>query len=177
MRLYDAARCPYCARVRLQLAEKGIDHEVVAIDLKARPSWLRDLNPSGRVPVLDDGFVLAESAVIMEYLEETVPETPLLPSSPRDRALSRLAVERFDELLGDDYYAFRRGVENELDARLEALPIGLSLFSDFAYVPWVMRLRELHGVTLPARLDAWVDELSARPSVAAELRIVQNGGR
>ena len=173
MKLYDAARCPYSARVRLQLAEKGIDHEVVAIDLNARPPWLYELNPSGRVPVLDDGFVLAESPVIMEYLEEVAPDRPLLPASPRDRAVSRLAVERFDELLGDDYYAFRRGEANQLGRRLEALPVGLSLFADFAYVPWVMRLRELYGFVLPSHLDAWVDALSARPSVAAERQILR----
>ena len=45
MKLYDAARCPYCARVRLVLAEKAIDVERVEVDLSDRPSWLIELNP------------------------------------------------------------------------------------------------------------------------------------
>ena len=54
MKLYDAPRCPYCARVRIALAEKGIAYETVEIDLQNRPPWLYELNASGRVPVLDD---------------------------------------------------------------------------------------------------------------------------
>ena len=83
------------------------------------------------MPILDDGFVLPESAVIMEYLEERYPSPALLPADLAARAAARLAVFRFDALLGDDYYAVRRGDPNELAARLEALPVGLSLFSDY----------------------------------------------
>ena len=62
MRLVDAPRCPYCARVRIALAEKELDAERIEIDLSDRPQWVIDLNPpSGRVPVLDDGFTLPES--------------------------------------------------------------------------------------------------------------------
>ena len=174
MKLYDAARCPYCARVRIAFAEKGLDFEHVEIDLSNRPSWLRELNPpSGRVPVLENGFVLPESEVIMEYLEELQPAPALLPGDRQQRAEARLAVHRFDELLGDDYYAFRRGEENALAERLEALPVGLSLFSDIAFLPWVLRARDMLGVTLPPRLDAWIDELSRRPAVAAEVEVVR----
>ncbi len=115
MKLYDAAACPYCARVRIVLAEKALDYETVEIDLRDRPAWIYDLNPIGRVPILDDGFVLPESAVIMEYLEERYPEPALLPADLGARARARLAVFRFDELLGDDYYAFRRGEPNALE--------------------------------------------------------------
>src|SRR5438067_5873497 len=108
--LYDAPRCPYCARVRIVLAEKGVEYESVEIDLADRPAWLYEKNPSGKVPVLEeDGFVLPESVVIMEYLEERYPDPPLLPADPGDRALVRLWIERFDDLLGRDYYAVRRG--------------------------------------------------------------------
>ena len=172
MRLYDAAACPYCARVRIVLAEKGLDYEPVEIDLRDRPAWIYDLNPSGKVPVLDDGLVLPESAVIMEYLEERHPEPPLLPGDLAARARARLAVFRFDELLGDDYYAFRRGEPNALAARLAALPVGLSLFSDIAYVPWVLRARERLGVELPPALVEWAERLAERPSIARELELV-----
>ena len=172
MKLYDAARCPYCARVRIVLAEKGIEYDTVEIDLRDRPQWIYDLNPSGRVPVLDDEFVLPESAVIMEYLEEVYPQPPLLPTDPRGRAEARLAVHRFDELLGRDYYAFRRGDANSLADRLAALPVGASLYADFAYVPWIVRAREMLDVDLPAHLETWLEDLSRRPSVARELEVV-----
>jgi glutathione S-transferase len=172
MKLYDAARCPFCARVRLALAEKGVAYETVAIDLSARPPLLYELNPLGKVPVLDDGFPLPESAVILEYLEERFPAPPLLPADPAGRARARLAVFRFDGLLGDDYYALRRGEDNAVAARLEALPVGESLFVDFAFLPWVVRLRELDDVALPDRLERWLDGLAARPAVAAELELV-----
>ena len=88
------------------------------------------------------------------------------------RAAARLAVFRFDSLLGDDYYAYRRGEANEVAGRLAELPLGLSLFSDIAYVPWVIRLRDRLGYDLPERVASWLDELATRPSVARELEVV-----
>ena len=175
MKLYDAARCPYCARVRIVVAEKGLEVETVAVDLSNRPSWIIELNPpKGRVPVLDDGFVLPESEVIMEYLEEVYPTPALLPVSFADRADARCVVSRFDDLLGDDYYAFRRGDDNALAERLEELPVGRSLFSDIAFAPWVIRAREMLGVTLPERIEAWLSALGERPSIAAEVEVVRS---
>jgi glutathione S-transferase len=176
VRLYDAARCPFCARVRIALAEKGFDHETVEIDLGNRPDWIYELNPTGKVPVLDDGFVLPESAVIMEYLDDRYPDQPLLPGDPKSRAAARKWVFRFDDLLGDDYYAYRRGDENALADRLEQLPVGDSLFVDVAYAPWVIRAREMLGVTLPQRLESWLEQLAQRPSVAAEIEVVRGLG-
>ena len=176
MKLYDAARCPFCARVRIALAEKGFEHETVEIDLGNRPDWIYELNPTGKVPVLDDGFLLPESAVIMEYLDDRYPDEPLLPGDPRSRAEARKWVFRFDDLLGDDYYAYRRGDENELADRLEQLPVGHNLFVDVVYAPWVIRAREMLGVTLPQRLESWLGQLAQRPSVAAEIEVVRGLG-
>jgi glutathione S-transferase len=175
VKLIDAARCPYCARVRLALAEKELDYETVEVDLADRPQWLIELNPpSGRVPVLDDGFMLPESEGIMAYLDERYPERPLLPSVPAERAQARLLVSRFDERLGTDYYAFRRGDPNDLAGKLAALEVGQSLFADLAYAPWVIRARDLLGVQLPERIAAWLGELEQRPSVAAEVDVVRS---
>ncbi|HEU5363670.1 MAG TPA: glutathione S-transferase [Gaiellaceae bacterium] len=172
MRLVDAPRCPYCARVRIALAEKGLEHERVEVDLRHRPQWLLDLNPpAGRVPVLDG---LPESEVIMELLEELHPDPPLLPSDPHGRARARLLVHRFDASLGDDYYAFRRGDDNDLAGRLEQLEVGQSLYSDIAYLPWVIRARDMLGVELPERVAAWLGELERRPSVATEVSVVRS---
>jgi len=173
VKLYDAPRCPFCARVRIVLAEKGLEYETVQVDLRNRPDWIYELNPAGKVPVLDDGFVLPESAVIMEYLEERYREPPLLPTTLDARAEARLNVFRFDDLLGDDYYALRRGEPNELQERLDALPVGGTLFADIAFAPWVIRARELLGVELPSRLESWLTELAQRPSVAAEIGTVR----
>ena len=172
MKLYDAARCPYCARVRIALAEKQLDYETIEIDLGDRPRWIYDLNPTGRVPVLDDGFVLPESEVIMAYLEERYPDPALLPPDPETRAHARLLVHRFGDALTKDYYAFRRGDPNQLEERLAALAVGVSLYSDFATIPWVLRARDMLGLELPTHLEAWVEDLAQRPSVARELEVV-----
>jgi RNA polymerase-associated protein len=186
--LYDAARCPYCARVRIVLAEKGVEVETVEIDLDERPAWIHEKNPAGRVPVLEeDGWLLPESAVIMEYLDERWPEPSLLPVDPAERAQARLQILRFDAL-ASAYYALRRGEDGaaerldrrfgELDARLEGLPFvggreyGLA---DVAYVPWVRRARSALGVELDAfpHLSEWLERLAARPAVAAEVEVVE----
>jgi glutathione S-transferase len=185
--LYDAARCPYCARVRIVLAEKGVDLDVVEIDLSDRPAWLYEKNPAGKVPVLEeDGRSLPESAVIMEFLEERYPEPPLLPPDPADRAYVRLLVFR-DHELTDPYYAFRRGEEGaaeqldaalgRLDAALGELPyLGGAEYglADIAYVPWVLRVRDMLGVGLDGfpSLSAWLARLEQRPAVAGEVGIV-----
>ena len=173
MRLIDAPRCPYCARVRIALAEKGVEYECVEIDLQSRPKWVYDLNPAGKVPILDDEVVLPESAVIMEYLEERYPEVSLLPTGVAARAQARLRVFRFDELLGDDYYAFRRGEQNDLAARLAVLPVGVDLFTDVAFAPWVIRARDMLGIELPKRLASWLDGFAERPAAAAEVELVR----
>ncbi len=185
MVLYDAGRCPYCARVRIVLAEKGLGYDVVEIDLSDRPAWLYDKNPSGRVPVLeeDGGFVLPESLVIMDYLEERFPEPALWPADPAERALARLWLDRFDPRLGSDYYAERRGERSELGARLRELDAALEAqpfltgreygLADIGYVPWILRARSNLAVDLEPyeALSAWVERLGERPAVAAELEL------
>ena len=186
-RLYDADRCPYCARVRIVLAEKGLPYETVVVDLDDRPAWIYEKNPLGKVPVLEeDDFVLPESAVIMEYLEERYPEPPLWPADPAERAAGRLLLERFDKL-SRPYYALRRGDEDareRLDAELaglDSLLAGRPFLSgrefglaDAAYVPWILRAETMLGVDLdahPAVAD-WVARAGARPSIAAETALL-----
>ena len=185
--LYDAARCPYCARVRIVLAEKGVPYDTVEIDLDDRPAGFRTKNPAGLVPVLeeDGGFVLPESRVIMEYLEERYPEPALLPADAAERALVRLRFERFGRL-SRPYYDALRGrapadalleVLAELDADLEAEPYlgGTSYgLADVAYLPWTLRAETRLGIDLRAlpALAAWRDRLAERPAVAAELELV-----
>jgi glutathione S-transferase len=181
--LYDAPRCPYCARARIVLAEKGIEYETVVVDLDDRPDWIYEKNPLGKVPVLEEGdFLLPESAVIMEYLEERFPEPALLSADLEERARVRLRIERFDNALGDAYYAFRRGEGDGAERLAHCLsfvdrrtdderPYDLA---DIAYLPWLIRLRHVYGFDLapyPA-LEARLDRLCERPAVAAELDVV-----
>ncbi|MGZ4257248.1 MAG: glutathione S-transferase family protein, partial [Gaiellaceae bacterium] len=148
--LYTAERCPYAARARIVLAEKGLGYEPVEIDLDDRPAWIYEKNPLGRVPVYEEegGLILPESLVIMEYLEERFPEPALWPADPAERALGRLWLERFDDRLGGAYYAARRGDGRErLDqalADLDRALEGQSYLSgrryglaDIGYVPWI----------------------------------------
>jgi glutathione S-transferase len=185
--LYDADRCPYCARVRIVLAEKGLPHETVVVDLDDRPAWIYEKNPLGRVPVLEEGaFVLPESAVINEYIEERYPEPPLWPADPAERAAGRLLVHRFDELSGP-YYALRRGDEDarvRLEAQLERLDSLLAGgpfltgsefgLADAAYLPWILRAESILGVDVDAHpaLADWVSRTRERPSVAAETALL-----
>jgi glutathione S-transferase len=183
--LYDAARCPYCARVRIALAEKGIAFETVEIDLSNRPAWLYEKNPTGRVPVLEeDDRPLPESAVIMEFLDERYPEPALLPADPADRAHVRCLIFRDDEFT-DPYYAFRRGEGfEEFDKQLRRFDTMLAQQpylagteysrADIAFLPWVLRARDMLDVDFepyPA-LAAWLGRLLDRPAIAAEAGIV-----
>ena len=185
--LYDAARCPYCARVRIALFEKRVDFETVEIDLDDRPAWIYEKNSTGRVPVVEeDAWLLPESAVIMEYLEERYPEPALLAADPAERALARLWIFRHDAFT-KPYYALRRGEEGaaarlevelgKLDTALAARPwlggrdYGLA---DIAYVPWLLRARDSLGVSFERfpSVEAWVERLAERPAVAEEAQVV-----
>jgi glutathione S-transferase len=183
--LYTADRCPYAARVRIVLADKVLSYDAVEIDLDDRPAWLYEKNPLGRVPVYeeDDELVLPESLVIMEYLEERYPEPALWPADAAERALGRLWLERFDDRLGDAYYAVRRGEPQEaIEAKLTEVERALEGqpylsgreygLADAGYVPWILRALDRFGIELgPATAD-WLERLSARPAIAAEREVV-----
>ena len=98
-RLYHLPLSPFSRKVRLVLGEKRIEAELIEErPWERRLDFLR-LNPAGKVPVLvtDKGRVLAGSQAIAEYLEETVPEPPLLPGNALGRAEARRLVDWFDD--------------------------------------------------------------------------------
>jgi glutathione S-transferase len=96
--LYHQSLSPYCRKVRITLSEKKLEFEPRLEPVwERRPEFLA-LNPAGEVPVLveKDGSVLAGSQSIVEYLDETVPEPPLLGITPLERAEARRLAAWFD---------------------------------------------------------------------------------
>jgi glutathione S-transferase len=106
MKIYDSSVAPNPRRVRIFLAEKGIQVPYEQVDLaeaqNRSPEFLK-INPMGGVPVLelDDGTHIAESVAICRYFEETQPEPRLMGTDARDRALVEMWQRRMElNLLG-----------------------------------------------------------------------------
>lgn len=100
--LYQFPLCPFSRKVRLLLAEKGVQHELVRESPWLRRDEFADLNPSGQTPVLVEesrGIVLIDSKAICEYFEETVDRAPMIPGTAPNRAEVRRLVAWFDEKL------------------------------------------------------------------------------
>ena len=97
-RLYHFALSPFCRKVRLTLAEKRIEVELVEERYwEPSPDFLRR-NPAGKVPILRlDGRVLCESQAICEYVEETNPSPQLMPRDPDARYEVRRLCAWFDD--------------------------------------------------------------------------------
>jgi glutathione S-transferase len=157
VKLYDSAMAPNPRRVRIFLAEKGIEVPKVQVDIgqaeNRKPPFLAK-NPMGGLPVLelDDGTCIAESAAICRYFEETHPEPSLLGTDARDRALVEM---------------WQRRMELEV-----ALPIMQCFRNTHAFfqgrIPQVPEYGEVCRSSAEKRL-AWLDgELATRPFVAGE---------
>lgn len=102
-RLFHVPLSPYCRKVRLSLAEKKIEVELVEERYWERQPEFMRRNPAGKVPVLKiDGNTLSESAAICEYLEEAYPEVPLMPSDRDGRYEVRRLVAWFDDKFHQD---------------------------------------------------------------------------
>ena len=98
IRLYHVPLSPFCRKVRLSLAEKRLEVELVEERYWERdPDFIRR-NPAGKVPILKiDGLTLSESSAICEYIEECYPEPRLLPTDPAARHEVRRLVGWFDD--------------------------------------------------------------------------------
>jgi len=91
LKFYDCKTAPSPRRVRVFIAEKGIDIETVQVDLGSGEQFseaFRRINPDCVVPVLelDDGTILTEVVAICDYLESLYPEPPLMGKTPLERA-------------------------------------------------------------------------------------------
>jgi glutathione S-transferase len=182
--------CPYVQRAAIALAEKGVPFERIDIDLDAKPDWFLTISPLGKVPVLKVGDrVIFESAVILEYLEETQPG-PLHPADPLARAEHRAWIEFGSSILADlwgfytapdaESFAAKTAALEAKFARLEARLDGGPFFkgADFSLVdavfgPVFRYFEVLDGIADfgilagKPKLAAWRRALAARPSVRA----------
>lgn len=180
--------CPYVQRAAIALHEKGVTFERIDVDLENKPDWFLAISPLGKVPLLKVGdAVIFESAVIIEYLEETQPH-PLHPADPLLRAQHRGWIEFGSALLADiwgfytapDAAAFaakRQAIADKL-ARLEQAlgdgpffaGAGFTLVDAafapvFRYFDAFERIEDFGWLQGRPRLAAWRRALAARPSV------------
>jgi glutathione S-transferase len=101
LKLISHKLCPYVQRAVIALTEKGVPFERIDIDLANKPDWFLAISPLGKTPVLQVGDkAIFESAVILEYLEETQPK-PLHPADPLTRAEHRAWIEFGSTVLSD----------------------------------------------------------------------------
>lgn len=181
----------YSHRVRLVLAEKSVQVDLIAVDPNKLPRPLTDVNPYANVPtLLDRDLVLYETRVILEYLEERYPHPALLPAYPLARANTRQLMYRIErdwcrlvDVIGD--HKTKETVKALARKELRESLTGVAplfadkpcfLSEDFTLVdccllPVLWRLPAL-GVELPRQAKALTDYMSrhfARASFQASL--------
>ena len=157
MKLYSSALAPNPRRVRVFLAEKGIEVPIVDIDIakseNRKPEFLAK-NPLGGVPILelDDGTIIAESTAICRYFEETNPEPPLMGVDARDRAIVEMWLRRVEFEVAFPIMQTFRNTHDFFKGRIPQVP------------EWgaVCKKRAIQQM-------AWLDgELADRPFVAGD---------
>lgn len=180
--------CPYVQRAVISLTEKGVPFERIDIDLDNKPDWFLKISPLGKVPVLKVGDrVVFESAVILEYLEETQPH-PLHPHDPLTRAEHRAWIEFGSTVLGDiwgletatDEAAFKAKAKQSearfarLEARLVAAPwfdgeqfslVDAVFAPAFRYFNVFDEIGDFGVLANKPKIARWRTALAARPSV------------
>lgn len=188
MTLYSDPLDIYCHQVRIVLAEKGVNVEIVDIKPDDRPEDLVHLNPYNTVPTLvDRDLVIYNSNIIMEYLDERFPHPPLMPVYPVGRAEHRRTIYRVDKDLYSLMHIIEDGGEQADAARLRLTEAFTSMSPAFAEAPFflseeftlvdcclaplIWRLPML-GVNLPAKakdVEAYAERVFDRDSFQASL--------
>lgn len=179
--------CPYVQRAAIALLEKGAAFERINVDLAAKPEWFLKMSPLGKVPLLKvDDAVLFESAVICEYLDETIAPA-LHPEDALRRAEHRAWIEYSSAMLGDLWGFYTATDAAAFEAKKKSLHDKLARLEARLVTPWfdgaqfhlidavfgpVMRYFAVFDAMqlddqlagLP-KLAAWKNALLARPSV------------
>ena len=169
--LFSSPDCILCHRVRLMLAEKGIEADIVTVDPENASAEFLEVNPAGTLPtLLDRELVLYDAQVIVDYLDERYPHPPFMPLDPVSKARTRMVLSRivseWDSLLpalmNGNNAEKKRAAQQLCDGLVEAnevfavMPFYLSEeFSvlDVALAPLLWRLRQF-GVDLPSTASA-----------------------
>jgi glutathione S-transferase len=192
--LFSSKLCPFAHRVQLALLEKGIEFWHTEIDLADKPEWFLVIAPLGEVPVIrhEDRFV-ANSTVILEYLEDVYPVPSLRPAEPGKLATTRFWMRYADDRLARaidrcigaetadqqaaagaelrDHLTF---IEREGLARCGRGPFWLGkdpTILDFAFYPFFERMpavQQHRPVALPLisiRLRYWLEAMRELKSV------------
>lgn len=184
MTLYSGTSCPFSQRCRIVLYEKGMDFQIIDVDLHDKPEDLAVMNPYNRVPVLvERDLILHEANIINEYIDERFPHPQLMPADPVMRARARLFLYRFEQELFSHIDVIEHGSQKAADKARAMIRDNLSqivpLFAkqkfilgedysmlDVAIAPLLWRL-ERYAITLPkqaAPLLKYAERLFARPA-------------
>lgn len=109
MTLYSGTTCPYSHRCRIVLFEKGMDFNVIDVDMTNKHEDLAVINPHSQVPVLvERDLVLQQANIINEYIDERFPHPQLMPADPVMRSKARLGLYEFER----DLYAYVADLES-----------------------------------------------------------------
>ena len=188
LKLISHKLCPYVQRAVIALTEKGVAFERIDIDLANKPDWFLKISPLGKTPVLQvSDTAIFESAVILEYLEETQPK-PLHPGGPLKRAEHRAWIEFGSAILNDiaGFYAapdeatFRAKTAQleqrfaRLESRVAASPwfdgenfslVDAVFGPVFRYFDVFDEIADFGILARKPKLARWRKTLAARPSV------------
>jgi glutathione S-transferase len=188
LKLISHKLCPYVQRAVIALTEKGVPFERVDIDLANKPDWFLKVSPLGKTPVLLVGdAAIFESAVILEYLEETQPNS-LHPADPLRRAEHRAWIEFGSAVLNDiagfyaapDEAAFKAKASQlearfaRLETRVAAAPwfdgesfslVDAVFGPVFRYFDVFDDIADFGILAGKPKLARWRKSLAARPSV------------
>src|SRR3972149_6395952 len=116
MNLYPAPPCPFPQRCRIVLYEKGMDFQIIDVDVYNLPEDIAVMNPYNRLPVLvERDLVLYESNIINEYIDERFPHPQLMPADPVMRARARLFLFQFEVELFSQIEVLEHGNQKQQD--------------------------------------------------------------
>ncbi|MFJ5446266.1 glutathione S-transferase N-terminal domain-containing protein [Methylobacillus methanolivorans] len=184
MTLYSGTTCPYSHRCRIVLFEKGMDFQVIDVDMANKPEDLAVINPHNTVPVLvERDLVLEQANIINEYIDERFPHPQLMPADPVMRARARLFLHNFEEQLFSHIADIESGNVKAADKARATIRDNLTqivpLFSrqeyilgdefsmlDVAIAPLLWRLGH-YGIELPkqaAPLLKYAERIFSRPA-------------
>lgn len=192
--LFSARVCPFAHRSRLALMEKNLPFTLIEIDLHNKPDWFKQVNAEGSVPALRQGnFLLRESLVINEYVNECSAERPLLPQTAQKRAEARQWINYASSSFVPAFYRLLKTQEEEKQGRsaaamsrvLEVLDSELQRrkgegpywfgwqvgLTDIAFYPWFERwslLEHYRGLKIPDNHNAllhWIETMQGRDAV------------